>query len=188
MVRVCPQGDEAAQTHAPPIASRTISAEEAHVRYPHSPDDHANACRREQGTPGADIRARLIATTARDPLRRLNYCGSVDAMRLTSIAANLHILSRGSGGSRRIADGRHRCDTSRVVYPAEVLETAVDHARCNREEIERSRLCACFYCLETFTPATIDSWMPEGPGTAFCPECAIDSVLGDASGLPIDNP
>jgi hypothetical protein len=60
---------------------------------------------------------------------------------------------------------------------------------CNhREEILQSDLCACFYCLATFPPETIDEWVDDRNGvgtTALCPECAMDSVIGSASGYPI---
>ena len=48
-------------------------------------------------------------------------------------------------------------------------------------------MCGCFSCMETFDAATISEWI-DGPGpaaTALCPKCGIDSVIGDASGLPV---
>jgi hypothetical protein len=61
------------------------------------------------------------------------------------------------------------------------------HARCSlhRAEILRSESCACFYCFASFPPAEIQEWVDEGE-TALCPRCGIDSVLGSASGLPLD--
>ncbi|GAB3357535.1 hypothetical protein GCM10027430_26920 [Lysobacter tyrosinilyticus] len=67
----------------------------------------------------------------------------------------------------------------------------------HREEIESSPLCGCFYCLETFPSSAIEDWVdwPEGTPeelelsagtTALCPRCGIDSVIGSASGYPID--
>ena len=53
------------------------------------------------------------------------------------------------------------------------------------EELESSSICGCFYCLAVFPPASIGSWLNEGCGTALCPQCGIDSVLGSASGFPI---
>ena len=44
-------------------------------------------------------------------------------------------------------------------------------------------MCGCFYCREIFAPNMIVEWICEG--TAFCPMCGIDSVIGDASGYEI---
>jgi hypothetical protein len=70
----------------------------------------------------------------------------------------------------------------------EELRAAHVHCRDNRSEIDRSKLCCCFYCLATYAPNTIERWLDEGRRTAFCPECQIDSVVGDASGLPVEDP
>lgn len=77
------------------------------------------------------------------------------------------------------------------------------HGHCarNRDEIARSETCGCFYCLEVFPPMDVRDWIDvngheEGPprrgdrtpATALCPRCGIDSVLGSASGFPVDDP
>ncbi|MFA6114774.1 MAG: cytoplasmic protein [Sphingomonas sp.] len=64
------------------------------------------------------------------------------------------------------------------------------HSHCtnNRAELEQSEVAGCFYCCETFSPKSIDRWLKEGDGTAFCPQCSIDSVIGDASGYPAGDP
>ncbi len=61
------------------------------------------------------------------------------------------------------------------------------HGHCsrNREEIERSEMCGCFYCERVFSPSEISNWIDEGY-TAMCPHCDIDAVIGSASGLPIE--
>ena len=60
-----------------------------------------------------------------------------------------------------------------------------------RDEILNSKLCGCFYCLETFRPDEIIEWHLEdenGIGqTALCPKCGIDSVIGSVSGSPIEH-
>jgi hypothetical protein len=58
------------------------------------------------------------------------------------------------------------------------------HCTANRAEIEASESCGCFYCLAIFKPDAVERWLKDG--TAFCPECQIDSVIGSASGLPIN--
>ena len=55
----------------------------------------------------------------------------------------------------------------------------------HRKEIEASATCGCFYCLATFSPREIKSWLEEGDGTALCPFCSIDSVIGSEAGFPI---
>jgi hypothetical protein len=64
------------------------------------------------------------------------------------------------------------------------LEAAHKHSIFNREELQRSSLCGCFYCFATFTPAEVSEWIDEGQ-TALCPKCPVDSVIGSASGFPI---
>jgi hypothetical protein len=64
------------------------------------------------------------------------------------------------------------------------------HKNCfhNRDEILKSHLCGCFYCLRTFAPTEILEWVDKVEGvaqTALCPMCGIDSVIGSASGFPI---
>jgi hypothetical protein len=59
------------------------------------------------------------------------------------------------------------------------------HSSCHRRELEASARCGCFYCLAVFSPQEIETWLDEGDGTALCPRCCIDSVIGSASGLPI---
>ena len=64
----------------------------------------------------------------------------------------------------------------------------------HREQILNSSICGCFHCTEIFKPSEITEWCDfqakevggEKIGrTALCPKCAIDSVIGDASGYPI---
>lgn len=59
----------------------------------------------------------------------------------------------------------------------------------HRKEIEESFLCGCFHCRHIFQPKKIREWVDvSGPlekQTALCPHCAIDSVIGDASGFDI---
>ena len=61
----------------------------------------------------------------------------------------------------------------------------------NREEILNSPICGCFYCLETFRPDEIFQWHSEDENgveqIAICPRCSIDSVIGSASGYPIEH-
>ena len=69
----------------------------------------------------------------------------------------------------------------------EEQNAAHDRSSNNREELVRSEICGCFYCVATFSPSLIKEWITERSGeqTAVCPRCGIDSVIGDASGFPI---
>ena len=59
-----------------------------------------------------------------------------------------------------------------------------------RQEILDSKICGCFYCLESFSPSEIIEWHGEDykelEPLALCPKCGIDSVIGSASGFPIE--
>lgn len=65
------------------------------------------------------------------------------------------------------------------------LKWAHSHSSNNRKEIETSNICGCFYCLEIFSPDTIEEWINEET-TALCPYCEIDSVIGSASKFKIE--
>ena len=78
------------------------------------------------------------------------------------------------------------------------IELKQAHGYCvqNQSALAQSKLCGCFYCITIFTPGDIDTWYgeknpvknstPEAlSATASCPNCGIDSVLGDTSGFPI---
>ena len=62
------------------------------------------------------------------------------------------------------------------------------HSTCNKEEIENSTICYCFYCCGSFSPDKIKEWIKENKligETAICPNCGIDAVLSDNCGLTI---
>jgi hypothetical protein len=61
------------------------------------------------------------------------------------------------------------------------------HSFKNREEVLRSETCGCFYCRGIFLPNEITHWIDDDL-TAMCPKCDIDSVIGSASGFPIEKP
>jgi len=58
------------------------------------------------------------------------------------------------------------------------------------EQLKKDKVCGCFYCLKIFTPKEIDNWIISNNecdrlGTAICPYCGMDSVIGESSGYPI---
>ena len=69
---------------------------------------------------------------------------------------------------------------------ADLVVSAHKHSSRHREEVLSSEIAGCFYCLETFAPADIVDWIDENDSCALCPKCGIDSVIGSASGYPID--
>ena len=94
------------------------------------------------------------------------------------------------------------------LYPAEDFEVISDdetleedsdepdyvkaHAFCNNhmDDLKKDEKCGCFYCMNIFSPGEIEEWIvDDNPcdelGTAICPYCDIDSVIGESSGYPI---
>lgn len=65
------------------------------------------------------------------------------------------------------------------------------HQYCSnhKEKLSMDMKCGCFYCLKIFSPTSITEWLNEengdSGGTALCPFCGIDSVIGESSGYPI---
>lgn len=55
----------------------------------------------------------------------------------------------------------------------------------NRLQLSKDKICGCFYCLQIFSPKEISEWINEGCGTAICPYCGVDSIIGESSGYPI---
>lgn len=73
--------------------------------------------------------------------------------------------------------------------PTPVLLDAHTYCRNNRPALLRDRRCGCFYCQSVFDPAEIREWLIDGVGdplgTAICPHCGIDSVIGESAGFPL---
>lgn len=55
----------------------------------------------------------------------------------------------------------------------------------HRTILEQDSVCGCFHCLRIFSPAEIKFWISDPGGTAACPYCNIDSIIGESSGYPI---
>jgi len=54
----------------------------------------------------------------------------------------------------------------------------------NREQLSKSKLCGCFYCLKIFDSKLITNWCDNNQ-TAICPFCGIDSIIYDSKVYPI---
>ena len=55
----------------------------------------------------------------------------------------------------------------------------------HQSQLLKDKKCGCFYCLHIFSPSEIIEWIKDIDGTAICPYCGIDSVMGESSGHPI---
>jgi hypothetical protein len=55
----------------------------------------------------------------------------------------------------------------------------------HKKQLIKDKKCGCFYCLSIFSPKEIEEWIADTSGTAICPHCGIDSVIGESSGFPI---
>ena len=58
----------------------------------------------------------------------------------------------------------------------------------NWESVRNSKMCGCFFCRSIFpsSEVTEEDCLSDRQGdTVLCPRCHIDSVIGDASGIPI---
>ncbi len=71
------------------------------------------------------------------------------------------------------------------------------HTTNNWAVIGASKVCGCCSCMQTFPPDEIVAWAGldfdnvDDPAavdrqTALCPRCGSESVIGDASGYPIN--
>lgn len=56
----------------------------------------------------------------------------------------------------------------------------------HKDQLLKDKKCGCFYCLSVFNPTDIEMWINDIGGTAICPYCGIDSVIGESSGYPIE--
>ncbi len=80
-----------------------------------------------------------------------------------------------------------------TTFSRETLLAAHKHSSKHAQQLLRSELCGCFYCLSNFKPDEITEWIIDDASnelelsfaTAVCPKCGIDAVLGSASGFDI---
>ena len=90
-------------------------------------------------------------------------------------------------GARRLY--RSLGDPQRHMYEHADVIAAHKHSFKNKFELMQSDKCGCFYCFKVFPPKDLVEYVDEVDGeclTALCPYCGIDSVIGSASGYPIE--
>lgn len=73
------------------------------------------------------------------------------------------------------------------LYPKHAPDYVLAHeySSNHKKALERDMTCGCFHCLRIFSPKEIDLWIKDKKGTAVCPYCSVDSVIGQSSGSPI---
>ena len=79
---------------------------------------------------------------------------------------------------------------SSMRYSKQQLKKAHYFSNNHKPELEQDSVCGCFYCQRVFHPKEITEWLIEkNPadwrGTAVCPYCDVDAVIGESSGFPI---
>ena len=70
------------------------------------------------------------------------------------------------------------------------LEDAHRYSNNHMAQLKKDEVCGCFHCLAIFSPDEIETWIIadnncDRLGTAMCPYCGIDAVIGESSGYPI---
>lgn len=55
----------------------------------------------------------------------------------------------------------------------------------NRKKLLKDEICGCFACETIFHTYQIKHWIEDDEGTALCPYCQVDAVLGESCGYPI---
>lgn len=64
------------------------------------------------------------------------------------------------------------------------LEELIEHSTNNDLEILQSHKCSCLFCRHTVDAREVQDWVSDEHGvSAICPECGMDTLIGDASGM-----
>ena len=74
---------------------------------------------------------------------------------------------------------------SKGKFYTDKYELAHKYSMDNKPQLLKDSVCGCFYCLKIFSPNIIEDWIDDTDGTAVCPFCRIDSIIGESSGFPI---
>lgn len=72
----------------------------------------------------------------------------------------------------------------REMYNADLIG-AHRFSSNHRYRLQLDSKCGCFYCGKIFSPSEINEWIDDPAGTAVCPYCGVDAVIGESSGYPI---
>lgn len=69
--------------------------------------------------------------------------------------------------------------TTDHLTKAQYVRVVSEHAIFNRVEVIESFRCGCYHCGSTFDASDIVMWT-DGEETAVCPQCFLDTVIGDS--------
>lgn len=83
---------------------------------------------------------------------------------------------------RYIAKGYRLTPEGRMEKDDDRLRDAHLHTADNRSEIELSQWCHCICCQVSFKPEEVADYT-DGGVTGICPNCGIDAIIADASGI-----
>jgi hypothetical protein len=74
-------------------------------------------------------------------------------------------------------------------YTEEYLKDAHKFSIFNKDWVDKSEICGCFYCQTVFGPDKIVEWTDKDNKciTALCANCGIDSVIGSNPNWPVRN-
>ncbi|MDR1027366.1 MAG: hypothetical protein LBL46_03040 [Rickettsiales bacterium] len=77
--------------------------------------------------------------------------------------------------------------TGAMAAIPQTYKDAHEHCLGNWQAVKQSKVCGCFYCGKLLSADAITDFItePSGSKTAICPECGIDSIIGDASGVEL---
>lgn len=67
----------------------------------------------------------------------------------------------------------------------EEMKRIHSHTMRNRTEIDASQTCGCISCCGIYPASEVVDYI-DGGETALCPECGIDAVIGDGTGISLD--
>ena len=65
------------------------------------------------------------------------------------------------------------------------IKIAHKYSSNHKASLLKDTKCGCFFCLKIFSPTEIEEWIDDIEGTAICPYCGIDSIIGESSRYPI---
>ncbi len=73
-------------------------------------------------------------------------------------------------------------------YTKEEFPEILKHTKDNEIDILRSKKCSCLFCRQSYDARKVSEWNNEEKRiSAICPECGMDTVVGDASGFNLDH-
>ena len=84
-----------------------------------------------------------------------------------------------------LADIPNSDESAPMSFPLETLDAAHRHSANHKAELDISDVCGCFFCQEVIAVNDIEEWVEDESGTALCPHCGVDAVIGSASGFPV---